>query len=445
MELRAGYTLLGAKGSISSTKLRRCLYTERGYPEQKKGRGETAKVSTDVEALLKLSKKFPNDPFLADVLLHRKLESVLETLQIQTDPDGRVRCGYNLVGTETGRLTCYTSPTGSGANLQTITKKLRKLYTADGGHWLFQCDLSGADGWTVAAHCLRHGDPTMWDDYTAGLKPAKIICLMKNHGAQVNTCSRDELLAWCLEESKPGGCCDQDSWDYFGCKRVQHMSNYAGQARTGVKQIMIDSYKITGAAFYMTEAEFEIIQRYYFVRYCGLFSWHNWAKNEVMEGRNLTSASGHTRKFFGRRRSWDYKTRSHSADHETWKEFLADEPQENTTFATNCALSNLCFAHENFKVPVPVEKRGDHIWLGDHALDQLCHGKIPYHVEPLQHGHDALVGQFRKNIVEFAVQTIRQAFQNVLTIANTTVTIPFEGAYGPSWGQLGEKWGGGSI
>ncbi len=85
------------------------------------------------------------------------------------DPDGRVRCSYNVVGTDTGRLSCQGSPTGSGMNLQTVTKKLRHLFLADPGYHFFQCDLAGADGWTVAAECASLGDPTMLNDYLAGI------------------------------------------------------------------------------------------------------------------------------------------------------------------------------------------------------------------------------------------------------------------------------------
>ncbi len=410
LESSAGYTLLGSKGSISAAKLKKCLYTDKAYPEQKKGRGPTAKVTTDVEALLNLSKKYPNDPFLGDILLHRKLESIKETLEISTDRDGRVRCGYNLVGTETGRLTCYTSPTGSGANLQTITKKLRKLYVADEGHHLFQCDLSGADGWTVAAHCLRHGDSTMWDDYNGGLKPARIVALMYELGAAATNCSRDELKTRCSTV-------DDSGWLYFACKRIQHASNYGVKERTVSKQIMVDSYKITGKPVYVDPATCAALQRLYFTRYPGIAQWHDWARREVEGGRNLTSASGHTRIFFGRRRSWDPKARCVAADHETWKEFLADEPQENTTYATNLALYRLWSDPTN-------------------RIRDARSGKTCLRVEPLHTVHDALIGQFKMEDTAWAVHKIREWFQNELHIAGSKVTIPFEGHYGRSWGEL---------
>lgn len=413
LELRCGKSLTGAKGSISSQKLSRLLYQEKGYPVQYKGRGPTKKVSADVEALLNLSKKHVNDPLLSDILLHRKLESIRETLEVETDPDGRVRCAYNLVGTETGRLTCYTSPTGSGANLQTITKKLRKLYTADEGKWLFQCDLSGADGWTVAARCLSHGDDTMWLDYLAGIKPAKVIALMYAHGTEVTRCSREELADRCKTV-------DGNGWLYAACKATQHGSNYGMLEKTMSVNIMKQSYKYSGQAVYVEPSICSSLQRYYLTRYWGVLQWHEWAKNEIVSGRNLTSASGHTRVFFGRRKSYNARFKRVEADQDTWRAFLADEPQENTTYATNLALHKLWHDPEN--------RVGDSLFI-----------------EPLHQVHDALIGQFPRERTEWAVKKLNSYFNNPLVIAGTELVIPFEGEYGPSWGELGAKYGGGVI
>lgn len=432
LELRAGKSLVGDKGSISTTKLKQVLYHEKGYPEQKKGRGANAKVSTDVEALLNLSKKYPNDAFLADILLHRKLESIQETLEISADPDGRVRCGYNLVGTETGRLTCYTSPTGSGANLQTITKKLRKLYVADPDYWFFQCDLSGADGWTVAAYCLRHGDPIMWNDYMFGLKPAKIVALMSEHGTAATACSLDELKERCT-------LVNEDGYLYFTCKRIQHATNYGVTERTVSTQIMVDSYKITGTPVHVPPKVCGELQRLYFARYPGLYQWHEWAKKEVLEGRNSVSASGHERKFFGRRRGWNYKRRCAEADHDTWKEFLANEPQENTTHATNTAMGRLWNDPDNRVGGIVLQSAGDTY----RATRRKTEGGLI--IQNLHSVHDALIGQFHKSVTEWAVPKINSYFDNELTIASSKLVIPGPGAYGPSWGELGEKYGGGKI
>src|SRR5205814_4589608 len=95
----------------------------------------------------------------------RSLATRQRMLSVGADEDGRIRCGYNIVGSDTGRITCYESPTGSGYNLQTIPKYDRDLFMADDDHWMFQCDLSGADGWSVAAYCAMLSDRSMLDDY----------------------------------------------------------------------------------------------------------------------------------------------------------------------------------------------------------------------------------------------------------------------------------------
>ena len=248
----------------------------------------------------------------------------------------------------------------------------------------------------------------MWDDYHAGLKPARIIALMYEHGTEATNCTREELKEKCKAV-------DDDGWLYFACKRIQHASNYGVQEKTVSKQIMVDSYKITGTPVYVEPSICAILQRLYFVRYPGIFAWHHWCKREVAEGRNCTAASGHTRIFFGRRRSWDYKSRSYDADHETWKEYLANEPQDNTTFATNMALWKL--------------------WIDPDNRDRV-NGKGCFRVEPLHHMHDALCGQLHKRYTEWALQRIPMYFKTELIIANSKVIIPFDGAYGPTWGNL---------
>lgn len=393
----AGSELRGTKGSLSAKRLQTVLYTKLGYPPQyKKEAGrKTDKLTSDVEAILALRKRLPEDAFLTGILRHRHLEGVLETLEIKPDPDGRVRCGYNVVGTETGRLTCYTSPTGAGANLQTITKKLRNNYCADPGYDFFQCDLAGADGWTVAAHCKRLGDATMFDDYVAGLKPAKIIALLYQFGPDINKLDRDSLKNACRAV--------EDDWLYAGSKVVQHGSNYGMGIPTMIVNLMKQSHKKSGEPIYMSQADARILQDCYFARYPGVRLWHAWATAQLTATGSLTSASGHTRIFFGRRFG--------DSIHETLKEFLADEPQQNTTWATNLAMLRLWNDPDN--------RRADGSLI----------------IEPLHQVHDALCGQWPRTCRDWARAKVRSYFQNELTIAGTKLIIPFDGAFGPSWGE----------
>lgn len=386
------------------------LYVKCGYPRQwKEGKkGNPPTLTADVNALLTLYIKIGDDR-LKSILKIRSLEYLCGTLRIKTDEDGRVRCGYNLVGTETLRLSCSESPTGSGYNLQTVTKKLRYLFRADDGHWFFQCDLAGADGWTVAAWCNALGDSTMIEDYRYGLKPAKIIALMYEHGDRINSLSRPELKAFCDSESREGGLCDGDGWLYFGSKRVQHSGNYGAGDETTSKIILKDSHKFTGNPIYIEPKIIGRLRAMYRARYWGLPKWHELVTTKLLSFGYLDTPCGHRRTFFGRIREG---ASGKIINHETLRAALSHEPQVNTTFATNRAMFNLWSDPEN----------------------RRPNGSLI--IEPLHQVHDALCGQFPKELAEWAVPKIASYFGQSMCIAGQEIVIPFEGAYGPNWKDL---------
>jgi hypothetical protein len=378
------------------------LYDELGLPMQfntkRQGGGEedTRRPTADYEALLKLLKKCleDNDKVKARILSHcieiRSLATRERMLGIHADKDGRIRCGYNKVGTETGRITCYESPTGSGYNLQTIPKYDRDLFMADEGCWMFQCDLAGADSVTVAAYSKMLGDPTMMDDFNYGLKPAKIMVLMLK-GANVNFKNRDELKEACKS-------IDSDSWDYFACKRVVHGASYCEGPKTISDSIFTDSE----GKFYLDQCECRKLRdQCFFARYRGVKTWQDWLSNKIRERPTIIAASGQVRHFFGRREDLLPKACAH-------------EPQAVTTYATDLAMYRLWTDKEN-RLP------GNHL-----------------RVEPLHQIHDALLGQFKKEDTEWATSKIRSWFDNTINIAGQRVVIGFEGFYGESWGNLKE-------
>lgn len=353
---------------------------------------KTKQPTADALALLVLFKKTEN-PVLKLVLRTTKLLTQLETLETKCDPDGRIRCSYNVVGTVTGRLSCSKSPTRTGYNLQTVTKDHRDLFLADEKYWFFQCDLSGADGWTVAARCAQLGDSTMLDDLRAGLKPAKIIALMYLGGG-VNLLSRDQIA----EQSKQITDKLPNNWIYMAGKRVFHGSNYLMGKLTMSNQILEDSWKYGAEPTFVEPAICGNLQALYFQRYPGVPVYHRWHTEQLRNKRQITSACGHTRIFMGRPNS-----------HDTLKEACAHEPQINTTYFTNRAALNL--------------------WndLANRKADGL------FIVEPLHQIHDALVGQFPKEQTPWALDKLRGWFKNSLTIAGQVIKIPFEGHYGRSW------------
>ncbi len=404
----SGKELCGPAGSLSSKRLIQCLYVDKKYPPQfKKEEGRrTEKLTSDIEALLNLKKTHPNDEFISDIIYHRHLEGIRETLSVRADVDGRIRCGYSLEA-ETGRVKCYTSPTGSGTNLQTIQKELRGNYIADDGYDFAHFDLEGADGWTIAARSADLGDPTMLEDYLAGMKPAKIIALLYWFGHEVNKLDRDSLK-WCHDQLFPIVLDLAGKWLYLGCKRVQHGSSYLMGIPTMILNVLKDSHKESGTPIYMERAvAVDLQERCFFGRYPGIRRVHAWAESMVRSTGEFTACNGHTRVFFGRRFGKDIK--------DTVKEYLAHEPQMNTTWATNMAMLNLWNDREN--------RRSDGSLI----------------IEPLHQIHDAMCVQWPQHLREWAIGKCRSYFNNTLRIANRDIVIPFDGAWGTSWGTCINK------
>lgn len=371
-----------------------CLYKRMGFqPQYKKERGrKTNKLTADTPALLALMKKHDSD-LVYYILKWRQLEGVRKQLDIRLDEDQRIRASYNPVGTETGRLTCYGSNTGSGYNLQTTTKRLRTLFRADEGHYMFQVDLSGADGLTVAAHSQRLGDVRMMEDYKRGVKPAKVISAMYIRNDRSLASLDSDTLFNVIEET------EIPVWLYNAAKAVQHGSSYGMGKITMSGNILKQSWKHSGEPVHVAPKDCELLQQLFFARYIGVQRWQNWIKTTLAQKSELSCASGHVRRFFGR-----------PNDNQTYQAALSHEPQANTTYATNLALHNLWHDAEN---------RNEH-------------GLI---IQPLHQVHDAIVGQFPINREEWAVQKLKDYFSNTLTIAEQELVIPFEGEYGEYWGD----------
>lgn len=382
-------------------------------------RGKEPHLTSDYEALLNLSRwciQNKNDHGLAVVqaaIEIRALQTRQQMLSISADKDGRIRCGYNLVGSNTGRITCYESPTGSGYNLQTIPNYTvekeapggvlgdRDLFLADPGYYLFQCDLSGADGWTVAAYCAMLGDSTMLDHYRFGIKPYATIAL-KIAGRDVNF--KDKLAI--KEATKQFKMTDIEK---ICAKRVQHGGAYLEGGLTISRNILKDSE----GKVYMSPKEADALKNWYINEmYWGIPKWHDWIARRLKESPVLTAASGQVRQFFGR-------------PDEVLTKAVAFEPQANTTYATNLAAWRLWNDPDNR--------------TGGSSPAQLGLPAIPksrLKIEPLHQVHDALLGQFPIEDTTWAVGKIQSYFANTLIIAGQKITIPFEGGYGRSWGQL---------
>ena len=393
--------------NVRSPKWKSFLYDTLKLPVQRKKDNKTKELrpSTDFEALLKL-KKHTDNPVIdygISLTMHRTRAQMLSIIPAD---DGRMHCSYNLVGSETGRISSSRSGIAVrrkrvGTNMQTVsddweiedeelvllTEGLRSLYECDDGHYIFQCDLRGADGWTIGAEMASLGDRTMLDDLLFGLKPAQIVCYILRHGdSNLRGKTRQEIKQLLKEVKK-------EDWDYYVCKQVIWGTCYLMGPRKVADQVLKESY----GKVVLSEAEARKFQAAVFVRY-NVRIWHEAMKRKLATQPyppKLQSASGMSRKFFGRQ-----------AD--ILGQALAHQPQVNTTYATNTAAHRLWTDPENR--------------IGRKLI-----------IEPLHQVHDALLGQFPIDKTEWAVAKIREWFDNEIVISGIKIKIPFEGAYGLNW------------
>lgn len=105
---------------------------------------------TDRDTLDRLIEDYPEIPFIQAICDLRKYNKYMDTY-VQgmfdvMDTDHRVRCTFNLHGTETGRLSC------SDPNMQNIprSKMIKNLFVAPKGYQLVQFDYSQAELRTLA-------------------------------------------------------------------------------------------------------------------------------------------------------------------------------------------------------------------------------------------------------------------------------------------------------
>lgn len=383
--------------------LSKVLYNKLGYPPQySKKPGERAKVVADADALLELVKGADDSDLIKDILKWKSIDKDRQQVGMTLDKDGRVRCSYNLAGAETFRVSCSGSASGSGTNLQTVKKIHRDLFIADEGYEFAQFDLSGADGWTVAAYCSSLGDSTMIDDYrfSGKFKPAKVIALMHLHGWQIATMPRPDLIEMMKQvEDKPG------EWLYPTCKRVQHGSNYKMGERRMSDMVKVQTYKESGVPVFVSPRQCKALQALYLNgRYKSIVTWQEFVRDKLLRTKKLESASGHIRTFFGRENS-----------DETWKEALAQEPQHNTTYVTNMAMRNLWYDPENRD-----------------SMGRLI-------VQPLHQVHDALCVQWPIERREWAWGKMMQWLNNTIVVAGLDIVIPADGGFGPNWKDTKEK------
>ncbi len=156
--------LCGFDLNVASTKqCQEYFYGVKGYKpitalkKDPKTGERSSKVTTDNKAMKKLALKGCEEASLVQqVRAYRKLIGTY--LNIQFDTDGRLRCSWNIAGTNSGRLSSSQTIFGTGTNLQNLPKIFKAFLEADTGMLMCEMDKAQAE-WVVVAYLC--GDANM--------------------------------------------------------------------------------------------------------------------------------------------------------------------------------------------------------------------------------------------------------------------------------------------
>lgn len=397
------------------------LYDYMKFDKVYKGRGAEKKLSADEETILKCKQRCINpihEEILGDLLtLIKARTDFSDSYKLEPFRDGRIRCSYNPVGTETGRISSSSTSVRDtitigqvvrkkdktevaaktktdflGTNLQNVSKWIRDVFIADPGCSFWQYDFSGADAWTVAADVNALGNPHMLEHLQQGIKPSCVILMMRKYGVEVMHWSVDKILEVQPEMKNAGKM-------YVCAKACQHGSNY-GMGPT----LLADTiFKRSNGEIQITPKIAQDLQNAY-EAYYQVSLRTKWVQSQLNKFGYLETASGSRRRFL------EIRNRG-QIDQQVLRKALSFEPQNNTTHATNMALHRLYYSEDN--------RDGNKL-----------------KIQPLLMIHDALAGQVPDEHIEWAKTYLPDTFKVTLNIHDQQITIPAEGGFAPNWKSI---------
>ena len=361
----------------SPKQLKEFFYTAMSYPPQFKFYKGEKKLSTDREALEKLSAYFHSQPIINCILKIRDLRKKSSILRSEVDSDGRMRTSYNVVGTETNRWSSSKNVEGGGTNLQNLTEELRRVFIADPGKKLAYVDLSQAESRALGFLCR----------------------VILGRSAYLDACESGDLhtavaklvwpgLGWTGEPGADRALAERPFYRHFTyrdmAKRGGHGTNYYGQPFTISKNLKVPQELI------------ESFRKAYFSAFPEIPEYHRHVARELQLNGSITTPLGTTRTFFGR-----------SRDDATLREAIAHVPQHMVGVLLNLAL-----------------------WRVWHHLPE---------VQIMAQVHDAILIQYDEEREEETLTQVLPLMATPLTAGGLIVVIPSDVAVGWNWSKWSER------
>lgn len=303
----------------SPAQLKNLFYNVMSLPTIKKRNANGIYAPTvDRPALEKLSMHMMAEPICIRLLALRDIDKKRQFLETQIDSDNRMRCNFNIAGTNSGRLSSSVSDFGTGRNMQNVDREERAIFIADEGKKFANLDLEQADARNVGALC--------WNNFL-GTHGESIA------GAYLDACESSDLhvavsrlvwpeLNWTGEPARDKLTAEalfyrQDSYRQTS-KKLGHATNYLESIRSGAARMKMAQNII---------AEF---QKKYFAAFPCIGMYHDWVREELKSTHQITTLFGRRRTFFGR-----------NFEETTVREAVAYGPQSMTADEIDRGLLNL--------------------------------------------------------------------------------------------------------
>jgi uracil-DNA glycosylase family 4 len=256
----------------SSAQVQNYFYNIKGekpYLDRKTGR-----PTADKNAIKRLSRKgYEEAKLLQEISSLSYMKS--HFLDVTLDTDNRLRCSFNPVGTESGRLSSSETIFDTGTNMQNLPMEFRKYLIADDDNLLFNIDLSQAENRVVA--------------YIAP-EPNMISAFENKIDLHRQTAGLIFSKSWEAISDEAGSSTIGDGRfsERFWGKKANHGLNYD----LGYKQFAF-LYEISEA-----DAKF-IVERYH-KAYPGVRQYHAMVRHQLSKNRTLENLFGRKRLFLDR-------------------------------------------------------------------------------------------------------------------------------------------------
>ena len=251
-------------------------------PIEKHFRGET-KRPMDEETLEKIRLRYPRARVIAAAILAcRDLTKQKEKLEMEVDPDWRMRTSINIAGTNEFRSSSSESFLGTGGNLQNVDPRLRRMFISDPGFKLCGIDKEQAESRWVGLLCGVLFDD--WDYLNAletGDAHTAVARMVWPELPWTGDLKKDRQIA---ERDLPGA---KDTYRQVA-KKVGHATNILGKPPT------IAAYNNLPVP---TVVNF---QERYFPAFPAINKYHKWLRYQVQTKQYLTNPFGCRRDFFDR-------------------------------------------------------------------------------------------------------------------------------------------------